>query len=290
MSRPSIAELIVLALLSRFFGVLPPGLGQGTVALALQRRYEGVGPIVRTQRMSAGALLELDLSEPQEFTAYLTRRYQHDLLALIIELLPRSGVFVDVGANIGLVSLSVAARRPDVSVLAFEPDAANAARFLRNAALNNARTIRLETVALGSKPGVAEIARGSEAGHSHIALGGEHGSSVAVDTLDSYADRLGLAEIDVLKVDVEGYEPFVFKGAANLLEEARVGAIVCEMNDPLLQRTGFTRAQVVSSLENHGFTPQLIPPTGARRFRHQPTFEHAGDLLFTRQIEGHHLR
>ena len=238
-----------------------------------------------------GARLELDLTEPQEFTAYLTRRYQPDLVALIVKLLPRSGVFVDVGANIGLVSLSVAARRPDASVFAFEPDPANATRFLRNADLNNAHAqCRLEMVALGSEAGVAEIARGSESGHSHIAIGEEHGSSISVDTLDAYAARLGLETIDVLKVDVEGYEPFVFQGAAGLLGDGRVGAIVCELNDPLLGRTGFTRAKVVALLEDHGYRPELIPPTGARQLRQQPTLSYAGDVLFVKRGEGFGLR
>jgi FkbM family methyltransferase len=235
---------------------------------------------VRQQRMAAGAVLELDLSDPQQFVAYLTRRYQHDLVALIIKLLPRSGVFVDVGANIGLISFSIAARRPDVSVLAFEPEPANAARWLRNADLNNARATRLERVALGSEFGIAEMVRRSESGQSHIAVGGEHGAPVAVDTLDSCADRLGLKKIDVLKVDVEGYEPLVLRGAATLFEEKRIAAIVCEMNDALLRRTCFTRSKLIASLERHGFTPQPIPATGARRFRSQPTIENAGDVLF----------
>jgi FkbM family methyltransferase len=275
-------ELSALTLMSRLFGVLPPGCGQGTVALALKRRYERDGPL-RTQRMATGALVELDLAEPEELTAYLTRRYQHDLVALIVKLLPRRGLFVDVGANIGLVSFSVGSSRPDVSVLAFEPDAENAARWLRNAALNDARRSRLETLALGAAVGGAEIVRGSEAGHSRIATKGEHGIRVPVDTLDAYADRLGLQSIDVLKVDVEGYEPFVFKGASRLLREGRIEAVVCEMNEPLLRLRGFTRLELASLLAETGYVPKLIPPTGARKLRSQPAVEDAGDVVFTRR-------
>jgi FkbM family methyltransferase len=275
-------ELAGLSLMSRAFGALPPGCGQGTVALSVQRRYQRGGPL-RTQRMATGALLELDLAEPQQLTAYLTRRYQHDLVALIIKLLPKGGLFVDVGANIGLVSFSVAASRPDVSVLAFEPEAENAARWLRNAALNDARRSRLETIALGAEVGHKEIVRGPESGQSRIATEGEHGVCVPIDTLDSYASRLGLQNINVLKVDVEGYEPFVFQGASNLLREGRIDAIVSEVNEPLLRHMGFTRSQLRSLLGEHGFEPHLIPPTGARKLRNQPALEEAGDLVFTRE-------
>jgi FkbM family methyltransferase len=278
-------ELSALTLLSRLFGVLPPGCGQGTVALALRRRYERDGPL-RTQSMATGAVLELDLADPEQLTAYLTRRYQHDLVALIIKLLPRRGLFVDVGANIGLVSFSVAASRPDVSVLAFEPDAENAARWLRNAVLNDDRTSRLEPIALGPAVGNAEIVRGSESGHSRIATKGEHGIRVPVDTLDACADRLGLQGIDVLKVDVEGYEPFVFQGASRLLREGRIEAIVCEVNEALLRLRGFTRLELTSLLAQHGYVPQLVPPTGARKLRNQPAVDEAGDVVFTQPVTG----
>ncbi len=235
--------------------------------------------------MATGALLELDLAEPQQLTAYLTRRYQHDLVALIIELLPRRGLFVDVGANIGLVSFSVGASRPDVSVLAFEPEPENAARWLRNAALNDARRSRLETIALGAAVGSAEIVRGSESGQSRIATKGEHGIRVPVDTLDAYSDRLGLQSIDVLKIDVEGYEPHVFQGASRLLREGRIETIVCEVNEPLLRRRGFTRLDLTSLLAQYGYVPHLVPPTGARKLRTQPGLEDAGDVVFTQRAD-----
>jgi FkbM family methyltransferase len=235
--------------------------------------------------MATGALLELDLADPEQLTAYLTRRYQHDLVALIIKLLPRRGLFVDVGANIGLISFSVGASRPDVSVLAFEPDAENAARWLRNAALNDAHRSRLETFALGAALGGAEIVRGSESGHSRIATKQEHGIRVPVDTLDAYADRRGLQGIDVLKVDVEGYEPFVFRGASRLLREGRIEAIVCEINEPLLRLRGFTRLELTSFLAEHGYVPRLVPPTGARKLRSQPGVESAGDVVFTQRAD-----
>jgi FkbM family methyltransferase len=235
--------------------------------------------------MATGALLELDLAEPQQLTAYLTRRYQHDLVALIIQLLPSWGLFVDVGANIGLVSFSVAASRPDVSVLTFEPETENAARWLRNAVLNDARRARLEPIALGAAAGNAEIVRGSESDQSRIATKGEHGSRVPVDTLDAYAERLGLQSIDVLKVDVEGYEPFVFQGASRLLRDGRIDAIVCEVNEPLLRGRGFTRLELTSVLVENGYTPHLVPPTGARKLRSQPGIEAAGDIVFTRVRE-----
>ena len=275
------AELAGLALLSRLFGLLPPGCGQETVARLLQRRSQGNERVLRTQRMATGARFRLDLSDRQQFTAYITRRYQHDLVALIVGLLPPSGVFVDAGANIGLISFAIAACRQDVSIFAFEPDEANAAEWAHNATLNPP-TARLERLALGAEPGVAELVRGSESGHSHIAVPEEHGSSVSVVTLDSYADSMHLEQIDVLKVDVEGFEPLVLQGAQRLLKQQRIDAIICEMNDPVLERAGFTRWSLISQLGTYGLTPQVIPPTGARKLRRRPDIANSGDLLFTR--------
>ena len=91
-----------------------------------------------------------------------------------------------------------------------------------------------------------------------------------------------LEQIDVLKVDVEGFEPLVLQGAQRLLKQQRIDAIICEMNDPVLERAGFTRWSLISQLGTYGLTPQVIPPTGARKLRRRPDIANSGDLLFTR--------
>jgi FkbM family methyltransferase len=51
---------------------------------------------------------------------------------------------------------------------------------------------------------------------------------VDVITLDHFADKHNLSKIDVLKIDTEGYEPFVFHGAKDLLQQHRIRLFIFE--------------------------------------------------------------
>lgn len=63
-------------------------------------------------------------------------------------------------------------------------------------------------------------------------------STVRVVPLDQEAARLGIERIDLIKIDVEGYESKVLAGATRLLRERRIGAILCEFNEMWLRKAG----------------------------------------------------
>jgi FkbM family methyltransferase len=225
-------------------------------------------------------LVELDLSDTAQAQAYLIRRYEPEIVAALARLLPRGGVFFDIGANIGLVTFSVGARRPDIRIFAFEPDPANARRWRHNLEMNEGLNAVLEQVALGAKEGEAILVRGDESGWSHIgSLESQCGIKVPMMTIDAYARTRGIVVIDALKVDVEGYEPFVFDGAASLLEKQAIGCIVCEVNESLLEQSGFTGRDIVSLLSGYGYSARSIPPVGVHRLRRR-SVGWSGNLLF----------
>ncbi|CAF1488737.1 unnamed protein product [Adineta steineri] len=84
---------------------------------------------------------------------------------------------------------------------------------------------------------------------------------VDVVTLDHFADQHNLSRIDVLKIDTEGYEPFVFQGAKRLLEEHRIRLFIFEQLE-----TGAwlnTTLQIeVSKLTKLGYICYIIGKTG----------------------------
>jgi FkbM family methyltransferase len=51
---------------------------------------------------------------------------------------------------------------------------------------------------------------------------------IDVMTLDGFADKHNLAMIDVIKIDTEGYEPWVFQGAQRLLQQHRIRLFIFE--------------------------------------------------------------
>jgi len=117
-------------------------------------------------------------------------------------------VFVDVGANVGGYSVRAAAR--GMKVVGFEPNPDNLALLRRNVEINHA-SVNVLPFALGAKAGKARLS--PNGGVSRIIK--EDGIEVEMRTLDSF----DLPGADLLKVDVEGYELEVFRGAKKTLEK-----------------------------------------------------------------------
>jgi FkbM family methyltransferase len=265
---------------SQVLRFVPSGLGAYALARKVLARTSAASPKIRCQKFSGGAHFELDLTDRAQAQAYLIRRYEPGVVALLARIVPRRGIFCDVGANIGLITFCVGVRRPDVSIYAFEPDPSNAQRWRRNHELNPGVTAKLEEMAVGAAQNDVALIRGQESGWSFIAQQGQPGDvAVPLVNLDAYASAHDIARIDVLKVDVEGYEAHVFEGATSLLERQAIGFIVCELDESLLSRAGATRNAVASFLAEHGYMPKPVPGAGAQRFRRR-TWTTSHDVLF----------
>jgi FkbM family methyltransferase len=124
--------------------------------------------------------------------------------------------FADVGAFFGLYAIAVALRAGSGGkVWAFEPDSGNFALCRRHLELNNlAQQVELIHAAVGREPGRIYFTEG-RGPESHIAaVAGDGAVEVACVMLDEvFAGQ----RLDLLKVDVEGYEELVLRGAEKLL-------------------------------------------------------------------------
>ena len=137
-------------------------------------------------------------------------------------LLPRlreDDVVWDVGANVGIYSVLMSKRV--ARVVAFEPVAATFERLQRNLDLNDAHNVTVVNAAMSDAPGEATMATmPGGAGGNHLTRGGEHGDvSVRVTTGDEYYGGHGAP--DVIKVDIEGFEPDFVRGAIGVIREHR---------------------------------------------------------------------
>lgn len=137
-------------------------------------------------------------------------------------LLPRlrkDDVVWDVGANIGIYSVLMAPRA--ARVVAFEPVAATLERLRDNLELNEASNVTVVSEALSDTAGEATMATVlGGAGGNHLLRGGERGDvSVRVTTGDAYAAEHGAP--DVIKVDIEGFEPHFVRGAIGVIRQKR---------------------------------------------------------------------
>ena len=159
----------------------------------------------------------------------------------------RGETVVDVGAHIGSFTLIAASEvGPDGSVLSLEPSTRNFKMLARNIASNHLNNVRALNVAAGSAEGQAELALYSRAGGNSFyprklnRLGSE---AVKVKTLDSVVSEFGLSRVDFVKIDVEGHELEVLRGASETLGRHHP-KIVMETHDfgpPVEDLTGYLR-------------------------------------------------
>ena len=137
----------------------------------------------------------------------------------LLELLQPGQVFFDIGANAGIYTLlfSKAAGRHG-QVHAFEPLPENLVFLERHVAMNRADNVRVHPLALATSRGKARFARSPSRFTAHLASDGE--LEVDAIPLDDFvfADKYPLPNL--IKIDVEGGELAVLKGARRLLAEA----------------------------------------------------------------------
>lgn len=176
--------------------------------------------------------LELTRYQPHQRRATSGMNAMDDIGALLHNV-PRQIVF-DVGANTGQSVANFRRLLPDSTLHSFEPGRV-AFREL-DAATRGLRNVHLVNAAVGSTSGrltlieneysdMSSFLRPSSASWGAIVAETE----VEVTTLDSYCADQGIQRIDLLKIDTQGYELEVLRGATGMLDAGRVGLVFLEV-------------------------------------------------------------
>jgi FkbM family methyltransferase len=163
---------------------------------------------------------------------------------LMLGLLDRSDQFIDVGANIGWYAMAAAARVGAAGlVVAIEPDLDNFAVLEANIGKNAAPVMPVRC-ALGSAPGrgtmqISCTNKGDQRVRDFTATRDsvEVAGSVRIETLDDVLGQLegfDIRKLRVIKIDVQGFEAEVLKGAKGLLSELPERAFIFLEFEPLL--------------------------------------------------------
>lgn len=169
--------------------------------------------------------------------------YETDL-ALLNRFLSPGQVMIDVGANYGVFSL--AASRLVGSggrVIAFEPAQSTFSVFERNLALNGVSNVRALRLALSELPGKLRLYHNIDATRNSLAASPDANDyeEVEVRTLDEVARENGINQIGFLKIDVEGADELVCRGAVQTLQ-ASLPPVLFEHNPESAARIGLGRS------------------------------------------------
>ncbi|MFM8469676.1 MAG: FkbM family methyltransferase [Limisphaerales bacterium] len=176
-------------------------------------------------------------------------------------------VFFDVGSNVGYYTLLAA---PLVGqhgkVHAFEPVSVQHADLRANLERNQLQNVVPERLIVTDRAGTMEINLGAEdnAGTASVNLVyRENHSTERVDctTLDAYLHARGITRLDVLKIDVEGHEPFVLHGMTDTLRTLRPLLLV-EVRGDMLEEVGSSREALFGQIAAHGYFPYALTRGG----------------------------
>jgi FkbM family methyltransferase len=175
------------------------------------------------------------LEEPISVRLFGFGIVEPDTLWAILRHLRSTGVFVDVGANIGALSLPVAACRPDARIICVEADPQVVLLLRRNATENGRSNIEIIHCLAGQidDPQVS-FYRAPAAKFGMGSIGPQFDAppiKLAQRTLDEVLDKLAIDDVDVVNLDIEGAEFGALQGLSRRLTSRHPPAIVFEFID-----------------------------------------------------------
>ncbi len=183
---------------------------------------------------------------------------------------------IDVGANVGIYTVLLGkAIRPFGHIWSFEPYQPVASYLKRNIEMNELDNVTVIEKAVAEKEGVLDFHIFSDGDDVYNSLGAAERPEeqlyavrkipVSVTTLDTVADETGIEKIDILKIDVEGAEEWVLKGAERLIRRSPNLQIVMELYEPSVQQCGCSIKRLIELLGSWGFSMFEIGPGGVMK-------------------------
>ena len=202
---------------------------------------------------------------------------------------PHVRTFADVGANVGNWSAEMLDPPDGIDRrgILFEP-AAYAVEKLR-ARCGGRRGVEIVQAAVSDAVGEATFFEGSDGSEqsSLLARDGDCGTrarTVRVTTIDREMEQRGIRRLGLLKIDTEGYDLHVLRGAAGMLAAQRVGVVQFEYNSPW-RAAGNTLAAAVSLMDRFGYSVYLLRRGGLFRLdfdRYGEFFSYANFVAVSR--------
>jgi len=215
------------------------------------------------QTMAAGFQMDLMMSDRIQRWMFVTRHHEPETETIFEAFARKSRVMLDVGGNIGYMSLLAKQVNPRLKIYAFEPLPGNVITFRANIALNGFQDLAILETCVSDQVGETEflLPPGEESGWGRIAYrddlfkgGGK--ISREVTTLDEFTKTHG-EKIDLIKIDVEGFETKVLHGARKLL--ARDKPVICfEVNEPCLKDVGTSSREIFDFLHSLGYSIHAV--------------------------------
>ncbi len=191
-------------------------------------------------------------------------RYEPNTQAFVKHYLKPGMTVLDIGAHHGFYTLLAAhCVGPTGKVIAFEPSPKERRKLLWHVRLNRCRQVQVEPFAVSDREGTMKLFLTQDNSANSLSppeISPIVGSAtVPVITLDAYCQRNGIERVDLIKMDVEGAELLVLKGAQRLLTTQPRPVIVTEVSRRTTARFGYTVDELLAFLKERDYFWVNIP-------------------------------
>ena len=226
------------------------------------RRLIGQGAMTQSKRQ--GVMWELDLREGIDFSIWLLGSFEPETVRCYQQIIRHGDVVLDIGANIGAHTPHLAkSAGPRGKVIAFEPTDYAFAKLTRNVALNpelagriqclQLMLVETETSDTPTTPLYSSWPLKDEAGTHYLHQGRLMATSGArARTLDSALASLSLDRLDCIKLDIDGAECSMLRGARTVLTRWHP-TIIMELAPYVLEERGASLDELIRLLEEYGY-------------------------------------
>lgn len=202
---------------------------------------------------------DIILNVEKDVDRYFYRDYfEKENLEFFASVIKPGATILDVGANIGIYSLMASVKAGNNGkVYAFEPAEWAINRLKKNISINKFSNIEVIEKGVGEAPGhfnfyVCEDDAYNSLGNSPME-GVKEVRKIEVITVDDFVRERELSKVDVLKIDTEGADYLVLKGASSLLQSKNPPIIFCEYNKNIKEGFEFTLKDFDQFLNNMGY-------------------------------------
>ena len=214
---------------------------------------------LKVHRIFGDLLIEADLSKPVE-RAIPFGAYEPAITKTFLNIVKEGSIVFDVGAWIGYHTL-LAARKAE-KVVAIEPDLINCQRISKNLDLNGFSNVTILNMAVGNGSSSGVLLEAPISPMNRIVEKGT-GNAVRIEPLDKIIDELEIHKIDLIIMDIQGYEYFAIQGLQNSLSRSIVNNLICEIHPRELKENGITDNDVINILSEYKYEINKLKKTEA---------------------------
>jgi FkbM family methyltransferase len=187
-------------------------------------------------------------------------RFENKERAFVERFLQRGMMVLDIGAHHGFYTLLASqCVGAEGRVISFEPSQRERDALLQHVRLNRCENVAVQELALGNEEKetslyvAEELTTGCNSLRPPIVLGGTSPMRVEVMRLDNWLQKQKISHVDFIKLDVEGGELDVLKGAHELLERRPRPVILTEVQDIRTEPWGYPAKEIIEHMSQKGF-------------------------------------